>query len=206
MSYLPPCRFLYRGNIFSNVVQFEIVNVVGMITYQQQFDLSELADTFSKRDEITSVVYKPENNHWLQTHFSPNDTYVPFYRNGKCSIVGVQSLDEFHDVADKINDVMHNLLQYNYEPDVVIKNIVATTQVDLSISLDTLAISLGLEEVEYEPEQFPALIYHNKEVTFLTFNSGKVICTGISNIEKLNAKLSSFTQKIEQVNKRHMNA
>lgn len=199
-------RVFILRSIFDNVVEFEIVNVVGTITYQQEFDLSELSDTFGRRDEISSVVYEPENNHWLQTHFSPNDTYVPFYRNGKCSIVGVKSLDKFYNVAGEINELMGELLEYDYEPDIDVKNIVATTQVDLKISLENLVISLGLEDVEYEPEQFPSLIYDKKQFTFLIFSSGKIVCTGISELERLNTELTSFNQEIEQINKRHMNA
>jgi transcription initiation factor TFIID TATA-box-binding protein len=67
------------------VAEFEIANVVGMVAYQQEFDLSALAETFEQRPEINSVTYEPAENHWLQTRFAPDDTYVPFYRNGKCS-------------------------------------------------------------------------------------------------------------------------
>jgi len=40
-----------------------------MITYQQEPDLSALAETFEERDEINSVKYEPTENHWVQTRF-----------------------------------------------------------------------------------------------------------------------------------------
>jgi len=42
------------------VPNLEIVNVVGMITYEQELDLHALADTFSDRDEIASVTFDPQ--------------------------------------------------------------------------------------------------------------------------------------------------
>lgn len=94
----------------------DIANVVGMITYQQELALDALADTFSKRDEITSVTYDPAENHWLQTRFAPDGTYVAFYRSGRCSIAGGRSIEHFHETADRVIDVMQDLLEFEYEP------------------------------------------------------------------------------------------
>ena len=43
-----------------------------------------------------------------------------------------------------------------------------------------MAITLGLEKVEYEPEQFPGLVYRldDPKVVVLLFGSGKMVCTG----------------------------
>jgi transcription initiation factor TFIID TATA-box-binding protein len=39
---------------------------------------------------------------------------------------------------------------------------------------------MKLENTEYEPEQFPGLVYKLMEAkaTFLLFSNGKVVCTG----------------------------
>ncbi|WP_210423545.1 TATA-box-binding protein [Halorussus marinus] len=51
---------------------------------------------------------------------------------------------------------------------------------DRSLDLERLVLKLGLEQTEYEPEQFPALIYRPPEldVTLLVFSSGKIIIGG----------------------------
>jgi transcription initiation factor TFIID TATA-box-binding protein len=64
-----------------------------------------------------------------------------------------------------------------------IENVVASTS--LGEELDLQAIALALEGAEYEPEQFPGLIYRLKEpktATFM-FRSGKVVCTGAKSLE-----------------------
>ncbi len=59
---------------------------------------------------------------------------------------------------------------------------------DREVNLEALAITLGLEHTEYEPEQFPGLIYRptEYEVTLLVFASGKVIIGGT--IDRKHAK------------------
>ena len=46
-------------------------------------------------------------------------------------------------------------------------------------------IWLGLEQTEYEPEQFPGVIYRPPDVpcVFLVFGSGRVVVTGAASAE-----------------------
>ena len=170
-----------------------------MVTYEQELDLSALAETFGQREEINSVTYEPAKNHWLQTRFAPDDTYVSFYRSGKCSIVGVSSPDHFDEMVERVNKLMRELLEFDYEPTAEIKNIVATAEVDSLPSLETLAIGLGLEQTEYEPEQFPALIYRGKGSVILIFASGKLVCTGLTHLEQIASAIGDVTTEIERL-------
>jgi transcription initiation factor TFIID TATA-box-binding protein len=179
------------------VAEFETANVVGMVTYQQELDLSALAETFEERPEINSVTYEPAENHWLQARFAPDDTYVPFYRSGKCSIVGATSEDHFEEVVERVNTLMRELLEFDYEPPAEIKNIVATAELDSLLPLETIAIGLGLERTEYEPEQFPALIHRDGESVALVFASGKIVCTGLTDLEQISSAIDEITEQIE---------
>jgi len=44
-----------------------------------------------------------------------------------------------------------------------------------------------LERVEYEPEQFPGVVFRlsDPKIVMLFFGSGKVVCTGAKSIEDL---------------------
>ena len=59
-----------------------------------------------------------------------------------------------------------------------IVNIVGTSKIGEDFDLHTLAMSL--DGAEYEPEQFPGLVYRVAvpKVVMLLFGSGKVVCTG----------------------------
>jgi len=80
-----------------------------------------------------------------------------------------------------------------------IENIVASTQIDAKINLED--ISFTLENVEYEPESFPGLVWRISEprVAFLLFKSGRIICTGARNIEDIHSALGKFKEKLESI-------
>jgi transcription initiation factor TFIID TATA-box-binding protein len=177
-------------------VEFEVVNIVGMVTYQQELDLAALADTFSEREEITEVIYEPAENHWLQTRFAPDDTYVPFYRSGRCSIVGCNSVDSLYSTVERVNAVMRELLEFEYEPTVEISNIVATADLGSPLPLEALTVELGMERTEYEPEQFPALMYRDADYVMLIFASGKLLCTGLTDLDSVSEAIDNMASRI----------
>ena len=59
-----------------------------------------------------------------------------------------------------------------------VENIVASA--NLQVELDLFNIAMKVDNVEYEPEQFPGAIMRLKELgtTLLLFKNGKVICSG----------------------------
>jgi transcription initiation factor TFIID TATA-box-binding protein len=181
-------------------LDFEVVNVVGWISYRQELDLAALADTFRERREIMSVTYEPADNHWLQTSFEPDGTYVAFYRSGRCSITGIDSIEQFEDVVGRVNAVMRDLLEFEFEPESKVANLVVTASLDGPVHLEKLAVLLGLEQCEYEPEQFPALIYRDpdSDAVINVFSSGKLVCTGLSYHDAIDSALSDFNSKVKQ--------
>lgn len=181
------------------MAEIEVVNVVGMITYRQELDLGALAETFAEREEITSVIYEPAENHWLQTRFAPDDSYVAFYRSGRCSIAGARSHEHFNEIVERVNAVMHDLLAFDYKPEAEVSNIVATTDVGSPIPLELLAIELGMNKVEYEPEQFPALMYREEDYVMLVFASGKLLCTGLTELDDVSDAMEQMMARLQPV-------
>jgi transcription initiation factor TFIID TATA-box-binding protein len=71
------------------------------------------------------------------------------------------------------------------EPEVQIENIVAT--VILEHPLDLSLIETKLPEVDYNPDQFPGLVYRLEQpkITALIFKSGKMVVTGAKSVNQL---------------------
>lgn len=67
---------------------------------------------------------------------------------------------------------------------------------------------LGLEDIEYEPEQFPGLIYRHPDLgtTMLLFASGKVIISGTTDKNVAQDSVSSLVQKIAVLEEKHEGA
>jgi transcription initiation factor TFIID TATA-box-binding protein len=61
-------------------------------------------------------------------------------------------------------------------------------------------LALQLENTEYEPEQFPGLVYKLVEptATFLLFSNGKLVCTGTKNKEQLEESMKQLNKNIKQ--------
>ena len=71
------------------------------------------------------------------------------------------------------------------KPEARIENIVAT--VILNQTLDLNLIETRVQEVEYNPDTFPGLVYRleNPKVTALIFKSGKMVVTGAKSVRQL---------------------
>jgi transcription initiation factor TFIID TATA-box-binding protein len=57
---------------------------------------------------------------------------------------------------------------------------VASADLKTDLNLNAVALGLGLENIEYESEQFPGLVYRIKQpkVVVVIFCSGKLVITG----------------------------
>lgn len=71
------------------------------------------------------------------------------------------------------------------KPEVKIENIVAT--VILENQLDLNLIETKIQDVDYNPDQFPGLVYRleSPRVTVLIFKSGKMVITGAKSVNQL---------------------
>lgn len=68
------------------------------------------------------------------------------------------------------------------------------------LDLTHLAIAAGLERVEYEPEQFPGLIYRDLDLSavLLIFASGKVVVTGTTTLEEADQSFRELRERLSE--------
>jgi len=69
----------------------------------------------------------------------------------------------------------------------------------IEVPLSRLVVALKMEQVEYEPEQFPGLIYRGDTGTALIFSSGKVILAGFKDLSSMETFASRLKAKIKNV-------
>ena len=77
-----------------------------------------------------------------------------------------------------VRELKNNGIIVLRKPVVTVQNIVASANLQRKVDLETAADLL--DDVMYEPEQFPGLICRLKKpkTVLLVFASGKVVCTG----------------------------
>lgn len=179
----------------------EIVNLIGVLDFDREIELSAVGDLLRSSSDVEEVEYNPSKVHWLQTYFKSPDArverYVAFYRSGSCAIVGCDSISELENLSDLVKEVMEPVIEDSV-PQLEIKNMVVSGDLETKLNLERLAVAAGLENVEYEPEQFPGLIYRFSDTTMLVFNSGKVVISGAKEISKAEESFENFKGKLHQ--------
>lgn len=81
--------------------------------------------------------------------------------------------------------------------DVRVENIVASISLGVKVPLNKLLD----EDTEYEPEQFPGVVYRMEEprVAFLFFSSGKIVCTGTRRVEEIKKAIEKVYKKLKEI-------
>ena len=159
-----------------------VENVVATSTIGAELDLNNIVLA------LEGAEYNPEKFPGIVYRLKDPKTTTLIFRSGKVVCTGAKSDVE---VKKAINVVVANLADAGFEvikdPEVTVQNMVATADLKARLNLTTIALSLGMENVEYEPDQFPGLVYRLDEpkVVALLFTSGKVVCTGAKKREDI---------------------
>jgi transcription initiation factor TFIID TATA-box-binding protein len=124
------------------------------------------------------------------------------FSSGKIVCTGAKSPSDAKVVVSKIVKRMNKLgikIPKNYK--VRLENIVASAKLDRELNLNNIAFTL--ENTEYEPEQFPGLVYRmdDPRVTFLLFGSGKIICTGGRSIADVKRAVAKADKRLRRLAK-----
>lgn len=152
----------------------KIVNIVGSPELDSRLVLENLAK------QIPNTEYIPETSPSLIFR-DENGVTVLVHSTGRVSIAGAKGKDKLISGTENFLDVIQEVRPEvkKSAQDLSIDNIVANSELSRELDLAEVAITLDLENVEYEPEQFPGLIYRSEiNPTILIFNSGKCVIAG----------------------------
>ncbi|MFC4990502.1 TATA-box-binding protein [Saliphagus infecundisoli] len=150
-------------------------NVVGSTSIDQELDLESLAD------DLDGASFEPDQFPGVVSRTTDPKAASLIFRSGKIVCTGASSVEDLSTAVGQTFEKLRRLgLNVPEEPDVTVQNIVTSGDLGTSLNLNAVAIGFGLEAVEYEPEQFPGLVYRADEldVVVLLFGSGKLVITG----------------------------
>ncbi|MGA8091721.1 MAG: hypothetical protein WB984_04425, partial [Thermoplasmata archaeon] len=108
-------------------------------------------------------------------------TAILLFHSGKLVCTGAKSMREVETSIATVAQQIKKLGQrITLHPKIEVQNIVASSDLESEINLNAVAVTLGLDRIEYEPEQFPGLVCRIDEpkVVVLLFGTGKLVCTG----------------------------
>ena len=169
-----------------------IENVVASSDIGQELDLETLAT------DLVASDYNPDNFPGLVYRMQEPKAAALIFRSGKIVCTGANSVDNVTTALQRVFDTLRDLgIQVADDPEIEVQNIVSSADLGHTLNLNAIAIGLGLENIEYEPEQFPGLVYRLDEpsVVALLFGSGKLVITG-------GKQLDDATQALEVIEAR----
>ncbi|MFQ5974702.1 MAG: TATA-box-binding protein [Candidatus Hydrothermarchaeales archaeon] len=161
---------------------------------QAEVDLESVAVALS------NVEYEPEQFPGLVFHLDKPKTAALIFGSGKIVCTGAKSIDEVKEAINITVDKIRNAgTDIPEDPVVVVQNIVASANLHAELNLD--AIAIGLDGTEYEPEQFPGLVYRmtDPKVVLLLFGSGKIVCTGAKKPSDVGRAVENVSKKLGEL-------
>ncbi len=174
----------------------KIENVVASTKLAEEFDLTVIESEFEgaeyNKQKFPGLVYRVSD---------PKAAFLVF-TSGKVVCTGAKNVDDVHTVignmAKKLNGIGIKAVD---NPEITVQNIVASADLHTILNLNAIAIGLGLENIEYEPEQFPGLVYRIDvpKVVVLIFSSGKLVVTGGKSPEDCERGVEVVRQQLDNM-------
>lgn len=153
----------------------EIQNVVASTAIGQELDLQSVAMDLSESD------FNPDKFPGLVYRIQDPYAVALIFRSGKIVCTGAESIPDIYEAIEIVFEILSDLgIEIRENPDIEVQNIVTSGDLGEMLNLEAVAIGFGLENTEYEPEQFPGLVYRSDELETVTllFGSGKIVITG----------------------------
>lgn len=179
--------------VVSIMAIIKIENVVASTSLGRELDLQAIVMA------LEGAEYDPEQFPGLIYRLKEPKTATLLFRSGKAVCTGSKSLEQVEQAIGKvIKHIQAAGIPVKSNPVIEVQNIVASSDLGAKINLNSIAISVGLEKVEYEPEQFPGLVYRldSPKVVVLLFGSGKLVCTGARRPEDVEIAVDKITQEL----------
>ncbi len=158
-----------------------IVNIVVSTSLEHDIPLEKMAAV------LPNTEYNPEQFPGLVIRIKDPKTSALIFSSGKVVCTGARTLEQVDGSMEKIIESLKriNIDLKGFKPKITVQNVVASGSIGMDLNLNKLAMKL--DNTEYEPEQFPGLVYklHEAKATFLLFSNGKIVCTGTKSREQV---------------------
>lgn len=175
----------------------KVQNIVATTSLETEVSLTKLARTQPNTE------YNPETFPGLVLRIKKPKSAVLVFSSGNLVCTGTKSVSQVKEVINQVIKQLRKIgVRVTITPKIEVQNIVASGSIKWDLNLNLL--SLELENTEYEPEQFPGMVYKLEEptATFLLFSNGKLVCTGTKNLKQLKESIRLLNKNVAAALKR----
>ena len=175
------------------MIEVKVENIVASTVLAEKLDLDMISQSLEEAE------YEPEQFPGLIYRLKNPKTATLLFTSGKSNCTGAKNIEDVRKTIDIIAEKLRKLgMNIHKNLEIVVQNMVATADLGGDLNLNEVAVGLGLENVEYEPEQFPGLVYRIKEpkVAMLLFGSGKIVCAGARKTEDVSIAVEKLSEEL----------
>jgi transcription initiation factor TFIID TATA-box-binding protein len=175
------------------MIKVKVENIVASTVLAEKLDLDMISQSLEEAE------YEPEQFPGLIYRLKNPKTATLLFTSGKSNCTGAKNIEDVRKTIDIIAEKLRKLgMNIHKNLEIVVQNMVATADLGGDLNLNEVAVGLGLENVEYEPEQFPGLVYRIKEpkVAMLLFGSGKIVCAGARKTEDVSIAVEKLSEEL----------
>lgn len=172
----------------------KIQNIVATAALGKTIDLDKVIE------KVENTEYEPEQFPGIVFRTKDPKAATLIFSSGKIVCTGTRTIGDAEKVVKKVIRLLKDAdVSITKPPKIQIENIVASAALNIHPNLDKLAFEF--ENSEYEPEQFPGLIYRMTEnkLVFLIFSSGKIICTGARTTEEVENAVKKISKRLKKL-------
>jgi len=160
--------------------KLKIQNIVATTSLNTKVPLVKLVRSQSNTE------YNPEQFPGLVLRINKPKSAVLVFNSGNLVCTGTKSIAQVQEVIVQVIKQLKKIgVKVKGKPKINVQNIVASGEIKYILNLNE--ITLSLENTEYEPEQFPGLVFSN----------GKLVCTGTKNKKQLDEAMTQLLKNIK---------
>ena len=176
----------------------DVVSTMGSGDLGRELDLDAVTGSLETEFDIES---NRSSDSMVTIRLEPGGPAFTLYRTGGYQIRGTDGRETLFEANDRLLQALKSIGVEFSDTGFHQNNAVFLENFDTSVQLEALAIHLGLENVEYEPEQFPGVIYRppSLETVMLVFSSGKSIITGTTSNDVSEEAASHLRDQLRQL-------
>ncbi len=174
-------------------------NVVVSASIHRELPLEKLAS------QLENAEYNPETFPGLIFKIENPKASSLLFSSGKIICTGTKSLAEAKRAIRRIIQELGKVgIKCSGKPEIEVQNMVASGSVGGKLNLN--AIVFKFDNTEYEPEQFPGLVYKLtgaeklQNITFLLFGTGNIVITGARTSKEIIESVHFLREQLVKAN------
>jgi len=180
-------------------MKIKIENIVVNGTFRQKIPLQKVSTL------LKNVEYNPEQFPGAVLRIEKPKISVLLFSSGSIVVTGLKSTSEIPKAISAIRQELRKAkINLTKRAVTTVQNMVASIQVNIKLNLDELAFEL--ENTEYNPEQFPGLVYKpeldkGSRISFLLFTTGNFVSVGAKSEKEIETEIKKLVKRLKELKK-----